>query len=249
MMSSSERVAYLDCAASAPLRPEALEVMLPYLTEHHGNPSGSHAVARRARRGVDEARDIVAEATGATPHGVVFTSGGTEADNLAVTGSLGHGRAAVCAATEHHAVLDPVTASGGHVVRVDGADPDLGTCDSPITPVETSPDLDSDTPDDLDNDFGFEEPLGTGTIGDTVWCDGLEGTGNGVFDAGEGVAGLGEVVVGVEDGEVDDPREGQLLVTLRLAVIEPDCPKNAGGHLGLVGDEGQHDDDNPENDH
>lgn len=110
--------AYLDCAASAPLRPEALDAMLPYLTEHHGNPSGSHAVARRARRGLEEARDLVAGLTGATPHGVVFTSGGTEADNLAIHGFVADG-VAVCAATEHHAVLDPVVAHGGRVVGVD----------------------------------------------------------------------------------------------------------------------------------
>jgi cysteine desulfurase len=116
--------AYLDCAASAPLRPEAFAAMLPYLTEHHGNPSGSHAVARRARLGLDEARDLVAEATGANPHGVVFTSGGTEADNLAVRGvATRTGAMPICLVTEHHAVLDPVLAHGGTTVRVlpDGA--------------------------------------------------------------------------------------------------------------------------------
>ncbi len=111
---------YLDCAASAPLRAEALDAMLPYLTEHHGNPSGSHAVARRARRGLEEARDLVAELTGASPHGVVFTSGGTEADNLAVRGFVGSRRGTpVCSAIEHHAVLDPVRWHGGQVARVD----------------------------------------------------------------------------------------------------------------------------------
>ncbi|MDG2262864.1 MAG: aminotransferase class V-fold PLP-dependent enzyme [Actinomycetota bacterium] len=111
--------AYLDCAASAPLRAEALAAMLPYLTEHHGNPSGSHAVARRARQGLEESRDMVAEICGADPHGVVFTSGGTEADNLAVRGvTAARGGVPICLATEHHAILDPVVASGGHVVRV-----------------------------------------------------------------------------------------------------------------------------------
>ena len=111
--------AYLDCAASAPLRREALDAMLPYLTQHHGNPSGSHAVARRARQGLEESRDIVAEMCGADPHGVVFTSGGTEADNLAVRGiTAATGGVPACVSTEHHAVLDPVVDAGGHVVRV-----------------------------------------------------------------------------------------------------------------------------------
>ena len=77
-----------------------------------------------------------------------------------------------------------------YVVQVDGADADLGACDSAITAVEFAPDLDSDSPNSLTNDFGFEEPLGTGSIGDTVWCDGLQGLGNGSFDTGEGVAGV-----------------------------------------------------------
>ena len=111
--------AYLDCAASAPLRGEALDAMLPYLTQHHGNPSGSHAVARRARQGLEDARDIVARVCGADPHGVIFTSGGTEADNLAVRGvTAATGGTPACPGTEHHAVLDPVIDAGGHVIRV-----------------------------------------------------------------------------------------------------------------------------------
>jgi len=111
--------AYLDCAAGTPVRPEALAAMMPYLTEHHGNPSGSHAVARRARRGLDDARDIVAELTGASPHGVVFTSGGTEADNLVIHGVLSRrGGTALCVSTEHHAILDPVVAHDGILIGV-----------------------------------------------------------------------------------------------------------------------------------
>ena len=115
-------VAYLDCAASTPLRPEALDAMLPYLTEHHGNPSGSHAVARRARKGLDDARDVVADLTGANAHGVVFTSGGTEADNLAIHGVVSRrGGTPLCLATEHHGVLDPVLAHGGLTIGVDSS--------------------------------------------------------------------------------------------------------------------------------
>ena len=98
--------AYLDHAATTPMRPEAVEAMLPFLTERFGNPSGAHAVAREARKALDEAREVVAEGIGARPGEVVFTSGGTEADNLAVLGvhAARPGRTVVSAA-EHHAVL------------------------------------------------------------------------------------------------------------------------------------------------
>lgn len=113
--------AYLDHAATTPLRPEALEAMLPYLTEHFGNPSGVHRVSRAARLAVDEARDEVALCLGCEPGEVVFTSGGTEADNLAVGGvRAARGGTVVCTAVEHHAVLHATEALGGQVVPVDG---------------------------------------------------------------------------------------------------------------------------------
>ena len=97
---------YLDHAATTPLRAEALAAMLPFLTEHYGNPSGSHTVARRAKQAIEEARDAVAAALGCESSEVVFTGSGTEADNLAVLGTV-HARPgrAVCTAVEHHAVL------------------------------------------------------------------------------------------------------------------------------------------------
>ena len=100
---------YLDHAATAPLRREALEAMLPYLTEHFGNPSSIHAAGRRARLGLDEARETVAHLLGARPREIVFTAGGTEADNLAVKGvawaGSARGRRIVTTAVEHKAVL------------------------------------------------------------------------------------------------------------------------------------------------
>lgn len=108
--------AYLDHAATTPMRPEAVEAMLPFLGERFGNPSGVHAVARAARTAVDEARDAVAAALGAQPGEIVFTGSGTEADNLAI---LGVGGGAVCTAVEHHAVLHAVESVGGAVVPVD----------------------------------------------------------------------------------------------------------------------------------
>lgn len=115
-------VTYLDHAATTPLRPEAVDAMLPWLTERYGNPSGGHALARAARRAVDEARDVTAEVLGCEPREVVFTGGGTEGDNLAIAGRGGE---PVCTAVEHHAVLHAVEAAGGRTV---GVHPD-GTVD------------------------------------------------------------------------------------------------------------------------
>ncbi len=106
--------AYLDHAASSPLRPRAREAWLLTSDTHHANPTGSHRAARDARRALDAARASVAAALGREPGEVVFTSGGSEADNLAVRGVLGsRGGGAVCTAGEHHAVLEPTLVGGG----------------------------------------------------------------------------------------------------------------------------------------
>ena len=113
-------MAYLDHAATTALRPEARAAMLPWLGEQFGNPSGSHAVARAARQAVDEARDVMAEVLGCRPSEIVFTGGGTEADNTAVFGvHRARGGSVVCSAIEHHAVLEPVEVVGGRTVGVD----------------------------------------------------------------------------------------------------------------------------------
>ncbi len=101
---------YLDYAASAPLRPGALAAMLPLLERPAANPSSQHVQGRAARAAVETAREQVAALVGAAPGDVVFTSGGTEADNLAVKGTVlaraPEARHSVCSAVEHHAVLD-----------------------------------------------------------------------------------------------------------------------------------------------
>jgi cysteine desulfurase len=101
---------YLDHAATTPLRPEVLTAMLPYLTDHFGNPSSIHAEGRRARQGLDEARETVGRILGAKPREVVFTSGGSEADNLALKGAAwaasARGRHIVTSSVEHKAVLN-----------------------------------------------------------------------------------------------------------------------------------------------
>jgi len=100
---------YLDYNATTPLCAAALEAMQPFLDRHFGNPSSVHAAGREARAGVDDARDRLADLLGAKPHELIFTSGGTEANNLAVLGlARAHqdrGRHLICASTEHHAVL------------------------------------------------------------------------------------------------------------------------------------------------
>lgn len=95
--------------------------MQAHLGGGFGNPSGSHRLARAARRALDDARDVMAEVLGCEPGEVVFTSGGTEADNQAITGMLAGrpGARAVCSAAEHNAVLTPVERAGGRVVAVD----------------------------------------------------------------------------------------------------------------------------------
>ena len=108
---------YLDHAASTPVRAEAVAVMLPFLIERFGNPSGAHAMARDARNSIDDARGVMADALGCRPGEIVFTSGGTEADNAAVFAFAERGTV-VCSAIEHHAVLEPVHHVGGRVVPV-----------------------------------------------------------------------------------------------------------------------------------
>lgn len=115
---------YLDHAADAPIHPAALDAMTTWLDRGGGNPSGGHQVARRARKVVDENRDRLAAFLGCDPGGVVFTSGGTEADNLAVLGGLaGRPGAVVTSAVEHPAVTEAARASGREVRVVSvGAD-------------------------------------------------------------------------------------------------------------------------------
>jgi len=127
----AEAPVYLDHAATTPVRPEVREAMLPYLDLVFGNPSSAHRFGRAARAGLEQARREVAESLGAEPVQVVFTSGGTEADNLAVIGAAGAARQrgrpqrVVVSAVEHKAVLAAahhVAAAGGseRILPVDG---------------------------------------------------------------------------------------------------------------------------------
>lgn len=119
---------YMDHAATTSLCEQARGAMEPFMApagdpgSRFGNPSGSHAVARDALRAIDEAREQVAAVLGCRPGEVVFTSGGTESDNLALTGGLPpRAGTAVCSAVEHPAVLETTRALGGEIVGVDRA--------------------------------------------------------------------------------------------------------------------------------
>jgi cysteine desulfurase len=120
-------IAYLDHAASTPMRPEAIAAMTPFLAVHSGNPSGGHGSARVTKTALEEARETVAEICGCRPQEVVFTGGGSEGDNLAVKGAAWALRAAdpaldgvVTTGIEHKAVLgacDRLEREGFRVVR------------------------------------------------------------------------------------------------------------------------------------
>jgi cysteine desulfurase len=104
---------YFDHAATTPVRREVVDAMLPFMTESFGNPSSAHAFGRVARAALDDAHDRLATALGVEAREVVFTSGGTEANNLALKGAAwagkAHGHRIVTSSIEHHAV--------GHALR------------------------------------------------------------------------------------------------------------------------------------
>src|SRR4051812_46448778 len=101
---------YLDYNATTPLCSPALEAMRPFLEQHFGNPSSVHAAGRQTRAAVDDARDRLAHLLGVRPHELIFTSGGTESNNLAILGlaraNRDRGRHLISVRTEHHAVLN-----------------------------------------------------------------------------------------------------------------------------------------------
>ena len=125
---------YLDNAATTPMAPEVLEAMLPFMREHHGNPSAIHSFGRTTRAGVEQARRTVARLLNCAPGEIIFTSGGTEADNMAIFGSvrdLGVEHV-ITSPIEHHAVeyvaqaLERDGRAGVHWLRLNAdGQPDL----------------------------------------------------------------------------------------------------------------------------
>ena len=106
---NKKKILYLDNAATTPLRPEVLEVMMPYLTEQYGNPSAVYSFARDARKAIGRAREQVATAIGADPSEIVFTACGTESNNWVISSATRH---IITSATEHHAITHVCKALG-----------------------------------------------------------------------------------------------------------------------------------------
>lgn len=139
---------YLDYNATTPLLPEVVDVMLPYLREHFGNPSSAHVYGRRARAAIEQARGQVAMLLGCDPEEIIFTSGGTEANNLAIRGITARSarRRIVTSRIEHPATARPVgwlERQGWDVVRI-GVDtsgraqlPELEAAITPATALVT----------------------------------------------------------------------------------------------------------------
>ncbi|WP_100398247.1 cysteine desulfurase family protein [Bacillus sp. FJAT-44742] len=100
---------YMDHAATSPVREEVIDAMLPFMKEHFGNPSSIHQFGRRSRQALDESRRTIAQSIESSPEEIIFTSGGTEADNLALIGyaeaNQGKGKHIITTQIEHHAIL------------------------------------------------------------------------------------------------------------------------------------------------
>ena len=102
---------YLDHNATTPVRKEVLDAMMPYFTEEYGNASSVYSLGQNARHAIDESREVIGNAIGTEAADIIFTSGGTEADNFAIKGvamaNLNKGRHVITSAVEHMAVLEP----------------------------------------------------------------------------------------------------------------------------------------------
>lgn len=195
----SQPSVYLDHAATTPVRPEVVAAMLPFFTDIPGNPSSLHAFGRAARRAVGAARDQVAAFIGGQPAEVIFTSGGTEADNLAIRGVVAAARGprphVVTTAVEHHAVLDTChdLAGGGADVTVLGVD-QYGQVDPAAVAAALRPETVLVSVMVANNEVGTVQPLAA------VAAQAHQA---GVLVHADAVAALGKLPVNVADLGVD----------------------------------------------
>ncbi len=111
---------YLDNAATTPMAPEALEAMMPYLQNHFGNPSSTHQFGRASKSAIETSRKTIARLLNCSPMEICFTSGGTEADNMAINGAVNElgVKHIISSPTEHHAVLHSVSHCASNDVRI-----------------------------------------------------------------------------------------------------------------------------------
>lgn len=216
-----DHVVYLDHAATSPLSSAALDAMWPWLSGAPANPSGSHRLARRARRAVDDARDAMAELLGCEPSEVVFTSGGTEADNLAVFGAHAARPGPVwCSAVEHAAVLGPCRVLGGGTVQVDAT----GSIDLDALEGVLTPDVSVVSVMAANNEVGTVQPVAEVVAavrrhapGAAVHCDAVAGAP--WLDVAELTAGCD--LVSVAAHKVGGPHGAGVLVVRRGAPWHP----------------------------
>ena len=198
MTESSTPPIYLDYNATTPILPEVVEEMLPYLRGGFGNPSSSHVYGREARRAVDRARRQVAGLIGASPSEVIFTSGGTESNNLAIVGAMkAHsvGSAVVTSVIEHPSVVQPcrhVEGCGGDVIEI-GVD-ETGRVDVDELDAAVGPDTGLVTIMHSNNETGVVQPIDE-IVGAARSCGALIHT-----DAAQSI---GKVAVDVEELGVD----------------------------------------------
>src|SRR6266849_2530242 len=167
-MHRHEGPVYLDCAATTPLDPRVRETLLHHLEAGFGNAgSRTHDFGRRARAAVEQARQQVGAVAGATRGEVVFTSGATESNNLAILGLEAHGRAhgkmhVVTTAIEHHAVLGPVEALENRGFRVTRVTPEpSGQIDPEAIRDALKPDTLLVSVMHVNNETGVRQPVDT----------------------------------------------------------------------------------------
>jgi cysteine desulfurase len=161
------RSIYLDYNATTPIAPAVQESMLPFLAEHFGNPSSNHALGRACHEAVEDARHRVARLLGAGRDEVVFTSGGTESNNLAIKGVLlryapAAGGHLIVSAVEHPAVIEPAKylESLGYELTIVGCD-DQGTVDPGAVDAAIRPDTVLVSVMHANNEIGTVQPIRT----------------------------------------------------------------------------------------
>lgn len=178
---------YFDHNATAPLHPEAAAAMLSSLSAGFGNPSSQHWAGREARRLVEDAREALAGLIGAEPAEIVFTSGGTEADNLAILGAAASGRLKgrhlVAASFEHPAVLEPYRKLAAEGWDVTWIDPDAtGVVSADTVERSLRPDTGLVSVMAANNETGAVQPVASigamlRELGIRFHCDGVQGLG------------------------------------------------------------------------
>lgn len=190
---------YLDHAATTRMDPRVLEEMLPYLRERFGNASTLYSLGVEGREAIDEARERIASAINADPEEIVFTSGGTEGDNLAIKGiayaNMKRGKHIVTSAIEHHAVLNPCRWLAAHGFEVTYLTVDENGL---VDPEEVEKAIRTDTilvsVMHANNEIGTIEPIDE--IGEIA-------RGHGVYFHTDAVQSLGKLPINVERKEID----------------------------------------------